>query len=426
MAYEAIGLPSSCLMALPPPTPFPPPRPSPPLMPGLVPTHCKTLAFTQTYKAAAEEIVWSSGAVARERARERRLQMMPTYSTYDEASNEAEVIAGGPYASYDETLDEGPSYYSYGEVGERLETTYNEQMGCFSPVCYSTLIKTVTVGANESFINISISLSIPVGDSAANASSTVATITAAIATFSANPIAVTSILDATLISTSPITVGDRMVPILAVSLQCPAHAVPLSAFEGLLGANETQSTRCACAANYYNFATNGSVLCRPCPAGVICAMPGNTAQTLPFDPYAFDPPWRHAILIVLLIAVVIAIGGACVYNCKHIDEARQHLLAMSTAPTVYVHEVEVTQRGRASTLGGGTARARAPTLNTTQFGTTANELSSRSDDEAEAPKNAPRSVAVGERARAPTVGSGGQLPPTGRESKYNVEASEGV
>ena len=105
---------------------------------------------------------------------------------------------------------------------------------------------------------------------------------------------------------------------------------------------------------------------------------------------------------------------------------RKHLLAMSTTPTVYVHEVEVTQRGRASTLGGGTARARAPTLNTTQFDTTANELSSRSDDAAEAPTNVPRSVAVGERARAPTVGSGGQRPPTGRESRYNVQASEGV
>ena len=35
------------------------------------------------------------------------------------------------------------------------------------------------------------------------------------------------------------------------------------------------------------------------------------------------------------------------------------------------------------------------------------ELSSRTDDAAEAPKNAPRSVAVGERARAPTIGSGG-------------------
>ena len=149
----------------------------------------------------------------------------------------------------------------------------------------------------------------------------------------------------------------------------------------------------------------------------------------------------HVIVIILLVGLCIGVWGCIIYR-RRLDDAHKHLLDRHSTPTVYVHELPSGHRRRASTIGTDSAnvRGRAPTLNTTQFGTQADadkepeELSGSSDDEQaqKEPSAAPMNVSSpinpreSARAHAPTnetiLGAAVQ----NRESKYEIEVSAGV
>ena len=149
----------------------------------------------------------------------------------------------------------------------------------------------------------------------------------------------------------------------------------------------------------------------------------------------------HVIVIILLVGLCIGVWGCIIYR-RRLDDARKHLLDRHSTPTVYVHELPSGHRGRASTIGTDSAnvRGRAPTLNTTQFGTQADadkepdELSGSSDDEqaqnepSAAPVNAssPMNPRASARAHAPTNETILDAAVQNRESKYEIEVSAGV